>query len=136
VSRVSEQSEWVDVGDHAELVKRRKVVVEHGDHTVFVLLHDGAVRAFENVCIHKQRELSKGVILNGRIICPGHQWAFELESGWEAKMERCQPTFDVEITDGRVLVDLASAPERAARAHALHPSDPVEASAAAPATEL
>ena len=114
---------WLDVGAHDEIAKRRKVVVEHEDHTVFVFVHDGEVRAFENVCIHKQRELIKGVILNGRIICPGHQWAFELDSGWEAKMQRCQPNFDVRVEEGRVLVDLDSARRRVEATLAAHGVD-------------
>lgn len=118
-------SSWLDVGAHDEIVKRRKLVVEHGDHVLFVFVHDGQVRAFRNICIHKQRELIKGVILNGRIICPGHQWAFELDSGWEAKMERCQPTFDVRIEDGRVLVDLDSAASRIEKTLLAHGVDPL-----------
>jgi nitrite reductase (NADH) small subunit len=111
---------WLDAGAYDDLVKRRKLVIENGDRPIFVLAHDGAVRAFANICIHKQRELSKGVILNGRVICPGHQWAFDLATGWEAKMERCQPTFDVRVEDGRVLVDLDSSDRRAEDAALAH----------------
>ena len=119
---------WLDAGAYDDIVKRRKVVIEHGEQPIFVLAHDGAVRAFANICIHKQRELSKGVILNGRVICPGHQWAFDLATGWEAKMERCQPTFDVRVEDGRVLIDLDSSARRAEetlRAHGVSaPGEP------------
>jgi nitrite reductase (NADH) small subunit len=63
----------------------------------------------DNVCIHKQRELVKGVILGDRVVCPGHQWSFQLSTGFEAKMERWQPTYPVRVTDeGRVEVDVGS----------------------------
>jgi hypothetical protein len=41
-------------------------------------------------------------------VCPGHQWSFELGTGWEAKMGRCQPIYDVKVEDGMVSVDAAS----------------------------
>ncbi|MGH9212713.1 MAG: Rieske (2Fe-2S) protein [Acidimicrobiales bacterium] len=101
-------STWVDVVGFDELRRRRKVVIEHGDTEILVLLHDGVVHAFVNHCIHRQRELAKGVVLNGRLVCPGHQWAFELGTGWEATKGECQPTYEVKVEDGRVLLDTAS----------------------------
>ena len=57
-------------------------------------------------CIHKQCELANGVVLNGKLVCPGHQWAFALDSGWEAIKEECQPTYPVRVVDGIVEVDV------------------------------
>ena len=100
---------WLDVGDVAEVMKRRKFVVTDGEATIVIVAHDGAVFAMDNICIHRQRELVKGVVLRDRLVCPGHQWAFELGTGWEAVKEECQPTYAVRVTDtGRVEVDLAS----------------------------
>ena len=74
-----------------------------------VIVHDKCVYALDNVCIHKQRELVKGVVLGDRIVCPGHQWAFQLATGFEAKMERYQPTYPVRVTEtARVEVDVAN----------------------------
>ena len=69
-----------------------------------VFLHEDHVYALDNICIHKQRELVKGVILNGRIVCPGHQWSFDLETGHEQKMDRYQPCFPAKVEDGTVFV--------------------------------
>jgi nitrite reductase (NADH) small subunit len=105
----SDSSQWVDVGDVAEVTKRKKFVVGDGPEAKVVIVHDQCVYALDNVCIHKQRELVKGVVLGDRIVCPGHQWAFQLATGFEAKMERYQPTYPVRITDdGRVEVDVTS----------------------------
>ena len=101
--------QWVDVGDLADVVKRKKFVLGEGPDAKVVIVHDQCVYALDNVCIHKQRELAKGVVLGDRIVCPGHQWAFQLATGFEAKMERYQPTYPVRITgEGRVEVDVAS----------------------------
>ena len=45
-------------------------------------------------------------MLNGKLVCPGHQWAFALDSGWEAIKEECQPMFPVRVVDGIVEVDV------------------------------
>jgi nitrite reductase (NADH) small subunit len=99
---------WLEVGKTADVERRRRIAVEHGDTPIVVIAHEGGFYALDNVCIHKQRELVKGVVLNGRIVCPGHQWSFELGTGWEAKMERCQPIYDVKVEDGVVFVDTES----------------------------
>jgi nitrite reductase (NADH) small subunit len=98
----------IEVGPASEVSRRRRVVVEHEGTPILVLAHDGRFYAFANICIHKQRELSKGVVLNGRMVCPGHQWAFELGTGWESVKEQCQPVYDVVVEDDRVYVDAAS----------------------------
>lgn len=99
---------WMDIAGVDELRRRRKVVVRHDDVDILVLLHDGVPYAFDNTCIHKGRGLDKGVILNGRLVCPGHQWSFDLGTGCEAVKGECQPTFEVKIEDDRVLVDVSS----------------------------
>jgi nitrite reductase (NADH) small subunit len=81
------------------------LVFEHDGTPIVVLAHDGRFYALDNICIHKQRELVKGVILKDRIVCPGHQWSFNLETGYEETMCQYQPTFDVRIADGIVYVD-------------------------------
>ena len=91
-----------------DLVKRKKLVVGSDDQQVLVVAHDGEFYAFENLCIHRARELSRGVILNGRLVCPGHQWAFALETGWESIKQECQPTYAVRVENDMVQVDLSS----------------------------
>lgn len=98
----------VPVGTVAELTKRKRMVVDHDGTPILVLLHDGTFYAMDNLCIHRDRELLKGVVLNGKLVCPGHQWAFELASGWEAVKETCQPTYAVVVDGDTVAVDVAS----------------------------
>ena len=105
-SDVEPAAEWVAVGAIAEVAKKRKVVLQSHGHEVLVLAHEGAFYAFRNRCIHKDRELSKGVVLNGKLVCPGHQWAFALDSGYEAVKEQYQPTYPVRVSDDVVEVSL------------------------------
>jgi len=97
---------WFEAGDVATITRARKTVIDIDGYEVFVLAHEGNLYAFQNRCIHKQRELSKGVVLNGKLVCPGHQWAFALDSGYEAIKEESQPMFQVRVVDGKVEVDV------------------------------
>jgi nitrite reductase/ring-hydroxylating ferredoxin subunit/ketosteroid isomerase-like protein len=103
-------SKWIAVGTVADIIKRKKVVVDIDGREILVLAHEGQFFAFDNICIHRERELSKGVILNGKIVCPGHQWAFALDTGWEAVKQECQPTHQVQVVDDQVEVCVAAAP--------------------------
>jgi len=102
--------DWVEVGTVEEVRRARKRLIDVGDTPVVLFWHDEQVYALQNICIHRERELVKGVILKDRIICPGHQWAFNLETGYEEKMCRYQPTFDVRVEDGTVYVAGAARP--------------------------
>jgi nitrite reductase (NADH) small subunit len=99
---------WVSAGATDAVTKQRKVVLDVDGTEVLVLAHDGSFYAFANRCIHKDRELSKGVVLNGKLVCPGHQWAFALDTGWEAIKEQCQPTFPVRVENDQVEVDVSN----------------------------
>lgn len=95
---------WVDVASLAEVRRARKMLVRVGRHNVALFWHDATVHALQNVCIHKKRHLVKGTMLGNRVICPGHQWAFQIDTGYEKTQDACQPTFPVRIEDDRVLV--------------------------------
>jgi len=111
-------SEWVRVAELKELARRRKTQVTVGDEQIALFLVGERVFALADVCIHEERSLSKGTVFRGRVVCPGHQWQFDLATGWVEDQERCQPTYDVKVEDGGVHVVprprvLAEAPEAA-----------------------
>lgn len=81
-----------------------KLVVEHAGTDVVVFWNNGSPGAMDDRCIHKERSLAQGVLLNNRLVCPGHQWAFDLTTGWCRERERTQPTYRVVIEDGHVLL--------------------------------
>lgn len=114
---------WLDVGSVEDVVRLKRFVVADGEAQIVVIVHDGGVYAMDNICIHKQRELVKGVILREKLVCPGHQWAFALDTGWEAVKQECQPTYTVRVTDeGRVEVDLDSKDVRVVAGPAVEPT--------------
>ncbi|WP_199432305.1 Rieske (2Fe-2S) protein [Qaidamihabitans albus] len=97
--------EWVYLADVSELARRKKKRVEAGGRSIALFYIDGDVYALHDVCVHKQRSLSKGTVLQGRIVCPGHQWRFDPATGAADDQPLCQPTYDVRVEDGRVYVN-------------------------------
>lgn len=94
----------------ADLKVAGQLLVEYNGDRIVVFWNDGEIRALNDVCIHRKRELSRGAILNGRIVCPGHQWSFDLTTGFCRERERFQPVYTVAIEDENVVVDYIPRP--------------------------
>lgn len=59
-------------GDFATLsIFDQDIVLIHG--------HDGEVRAFYNVCLHRGHQLVEGSGNTGRLVCPYHAWTYRLD---------------------------------------------------------
>jgi nitrite reductase/ring-hydroxylating ferredoxin subunit len=72
---------------------------------IALFLVDDEVFAIDDICIHQERSLSKGTLLNGQVICPGHQWKFDPRTGEPEDQDGCQATYAVQVTEeGAILV--------------------------------
>lgn len=111
---------WVTVATVAELRRQRNRVVPGPDGDIVVFWNDGEPAAMANICVHRKRELARGTIFSGRVICPGHQWAFDMETGYCAERERTQPVYAVRLEDDVVLLD-PTAPVNADRVAETNP---------------
>ena len=102
-------SNWFKVSELALLkqCKRLKVSVEGRDLALFYC--DGEVFALDDRCIHKGSSLSKGHVFKGKVVCPGHQWAFDLRTGAVSQSPKCQPVVPTRITDEVIYVNLEPA---------------------------
>jgi nitrite reductase (NADH) small subunit len=96
--------EWIAVATTKDLARRRKLRVEFEGGAVALFQSADRIYAMADVCIHQQRSLSKGTLLNGKVVCPGHQWQFDLETGFEEDQDRCQPTYPVRVDGDTVYV--------------------------------
>jgi nitrite reductase/ring-hydroxylating ferredoxin subunit len=96
-------SEWHAVAKVSDLQARKRTAVEIAGVSVALFYIKGRVYALNDICIHEQRRLSKGAVLFGKVICPGHQWKFDPETGEPEGQEGCQPTYPVRVdADGMV----------------------------------
>ncbi|NDZ92898.1 Rieske 2Fe-2S domain-containing protein [Streptomyces sp. SID6673] len=99
---------WVAAATTRELKRRRKLRVELEDTAIALFSTEDRVYAFADLCVHQDRSLAKGTLLHGRVICPGHQWRFDLDTGYEADQDVCQTTYGVRVVDDTIYVDLSN----------------------------
>lgn len=97
-------TEWIKATELGPLQQRKKLKVSVAGHDIALFYVDGAVYALSDICVHKQSSLSRGLVFKGKVICPGHQWAFDLKTGWVDQWARCQPVFPVKVQDDVVYV--------------------------------
>jgi nitrite reductase (NADH) small subunit len=125
-STAARAPEWIEAATTKELQRRRTLVVEHPSGDVVVGWHDGRPFAMANICVHRKRELARGMIFQDRLVCPGHQWAFDLETGYCAERERSQPVFATRVDGDIVFVDVSGpvwpVPEQGDEASPAEPS--------------
>ncbi|KAA9149321.1 Rieske 2Fe-2S domain-containing protein [Amycolatopsis acidicola] len=95
---------WTATVPFADLVRRRKTRVELGGRAVALFLVGERVFALDDECVHKGRSLSRGTLWQGQVVCPGHQWKFDPETGAAEDRDDCQPVHDVRVVDGVVYV--------------------------------
>jgi len=97
---------WFDVAGADDLARAGKLVVRCDRHEILLLWNGGSPVALSNVCIHRGRKLNEGVMLGSRLVCAGHQWAYEITTGYCSARNRYQPRYALEARDGRILVEL------------------------------
>lgn len=72
---------WIAVGVEADIPEPGDVyAVDVGPSSILLVRdEDGAIRAFFNVCAHRAARLvPAGHSVVGKLVCPYHQWAYEL----------------------------------------------------------
>ena len=75
---------WQRVAKLAELSPERpRAAHVDGVELVLVQSADG-VRAYDAVCPHRGTLLSEGEIVDGKLVCRGHGWRFDLVTGERA----------------------------------------------------
>lgn len=99
-------SDWIKATELAPLKQRKRLKITIGELDVALFYADGDVFALNDICIHKGNRLSQGHVFKGKVVCPGHQWAFDLKTGWVDQWAKCQPVFPVKVVDDVVYVKL------------------------------
>ncbi|MGE0313248.1 MAG: non-heme iron oxygenase ferredoxin subunit [Lautropia sp.] len=99
---------WTDVAAAAALDPDFPLAVVVDGEPVGLYLHDGEVRALENVCPHAHAILTDGFQEAGLIECPLHAARFEIATGLclDEIGQRDLVCHRVRVRDGRVEVAL------------------------------
>jgi toluene monooxygenase system ferredoxin subunit len=83
-----------------------------GDGRAVAVRVGGTVRAYRNRCLHQDAPLAGGWVRDGVLSCPLHFWRYNADTGQQIGRSISLDSFDVEIVDGVVIVDLPDEPPR------------------------
>lgn len=103
-AEVGDHDSWLEAVSVETLRKKRRLTIESPEGGILLLWHNERPHALANICVHKDRELANGNIFDDRIVCPGHQWAFDLETGFCREREQTQRVFVTRVVDGIIHV--------------------------------
>jgi nitrite reductase (NADH) small subunit len=101
---------WVAVGSLEDIPLRGARCVKNGDTTIAIFrTADNKVFAVEDKCPHKNGPLSQGIVHDGCVTCPLHNWVISLETGKaQGADEGATRTFPIRMDGNTILLGLGT----------------------------
>lgn len=81
IEAMTHEPEWHDVAPLSAVPEGKPVRIEYGDRGLFVFRTDGEIRVFDSRCPHQVTNIPELAIDGHQLICPAHQWVFDIETG-------------------------------------------------------
>lgn len=72
---------WVEVAKQKDLLPGRGRTLQAGGRFLALYNDGGEFFAIDDTCPHQGASLGDGLLHQGLVICPMHQWMFSLRSG-------------------------------------------------------
>lgn len=90
-----------------EIPEQMPRLVEVDGRGILLCRSSEGISALDEICPHKRESMKYGVVFMGKLICPHHQYGFNLLNG-RCDKRRCEPvpTYEVEVVDDEVFVRL------------------------------
>jgi len=81
--------------------------VKLGETQVGLFRNQEGILAVNNVCPHRGGPLNEGVVTDGVVACPWHQWQFQLEDGVCQNLPKVRiAAYPVEVRDGAIWINV------------------------------
>ncbi|MEP3638807.1 MAG: nitrite reductase small subunit NirD [Paracoccaceae bacterium] len=99
---------WVAIGTLNDIPRQGSRCVKNGDITIAVFrTSDDRVFALEDKCPHKNGPLSQGIVHDGCVTCPLHNWVIALDTGTAQGADEGQTqSFPIKLDGDTVLLGL------------------------------
>jgi len=101
-------SKWHKIAQISDLKPGEgKTVNIFGKDIALFHKEDGSFKAIDNCCPHKGASLGEGTLKENCVICPWHQWTFDLDSGKNIRNEQvCLNIYPVKVEGENVFVEV------------------------------
>ena len=91
----------------ADLEIGKSAIIEVGGKEIALFNYKGNFYAIDNTCPHRGAPLGEGRIEEGILICPNHEWRFELKSGWcPQNPELSTEIYPIKVHDEKIYIRL------------------------------
>ncbi|WP_434289039.1 nitrite reductase small subunit NirD [Celeribacter sp. SCSIO 80788] len=99
---------WIEVGALNDIPRQGARCVKNGEMTIAIFrTTDDRLFALEDKCPHKNGPLSDGIVHDGCVTCPLHNWVISLETGTaQGADEGVTATFPVRLDGETVFLGL------------------------------
>ena len=99
---------WAEIGSLADIPRRGSRCVTNGATTIAVFrTGDDQVFALEDRCPHRAGPLSQGIVHDGCVTCPLHNWVISLATGTAQGADKGRVrTFPVRLDGERIFIGL------------------------------
>lgn len=99
---------WVSIGSISDIPRQGARRVKNGAMTIAIFrTSDDHIYALEDKCPHKNGPLSNGIIHDGCVTCPLHNWVISLETGAAQGADEGQTaTFPIKMDGTTILLGL------------------------------
>jgi len=99
---------WVGVGKLDDIPRQGARCISVGEKTVAMFRTiDDQVFALEDKCPHKNGPLSQGIVHDGCVTCPLHNWVISLATGEaQGADEGATASYEVKLEGDNLLLDI------------------------------
>lgn len=98
---------WVFALNEDEIVDGDKKPLLVNDEKIALIKKENKIYALSNKCPHMECPLSRGKLNDYIIICPCHDWEFDIRTGeFLASKEIKVPIFETKIEDKKIYVNM------------------------------
>ena len=103
-------NQWIEITPLKDIPVLGSRIVETEDTNIAVFRgSDDQVYAVKDACPHKQGPLSQGIMHDGTVTCPLHNWKINLTNGEaQGPDSGCVNVYPIKVEDGQVFLKLQS----------------------------
>jgi nitrite reductase (NADH) small subunit len=99
--------QWIKIGSKASLPGPGEAAeFDAAGKMICVANVNGACSAMDNACLHHGAPLGQGVVMDGKVICPWHGWAYDAVSGESDRGNVKVAVYPLKIEGDDVLIEM------------------------------
>ncbi|NQW02139.1 MAG: nitrite reductase small subunit NirD [Rhodospirillales bacterium] len=112
----TQTEKWIVVGHLNDIARRGSRCIKGPRFNIALFrTADDQIYAIEDKCPHKQGPLSQGIVHDGAVTCPLHNWVINLRTGQVVGEDEGQVrTLPVKLENGLILLNMGISLVRAA----------------------